>query len=357
MTRENNSFTQSTSATPRLLDVTIRNDQPRRDVDGNILDAHEPCLRFFEGKFWLYGTRYGSHCTGFTDEHRFTVYSSPDLVNWVDHGLITPKMPRQLHANPDVVYNAKTGKYVLWGTGRGYFVYTADHPAGPYEFHAQPTHGRYADKSGDFSIYVDDDQTAYLIATTTQTTDKTDHEKRHLIYVERLTDDYLGGSGETSEFLAANCEGPGLFRRGETWYALFDNTCCFCPAGSGARVYTASNPLGPYTYRGNINRKGAADPREIESCSFDTEPGAGRDDVIIPAQQRRIVPLPTPDGTAYIWLGDRWESADDGIKGHDYIYLSSPLRFDDDGMIRPLKWEDSWSITLALPPTGVDSAT
>ena len=320
--------------------VTFHNDQPLRDAEGDILDAHEPCLRYFEGRFWLYGSRYGDR-TGFTDEHRFGLYSSPDLATWTDHGLITPKLPGRLQANPDVVYNAKTRKYVLWGTGRGYFVFTADRPDGPFEQVRQVADGRYPGRSGDFSIHIDDDHTAYRIGG--GAVDAADTERSHCVFVERLTDDYLDGSGETSGILASNCEGAGLFKRGDTWYALFDNTCCFCPAGSGARVYTAEAPLGPYTYRGNINRRGA-DPRRIPSLDNDTKPGAGRCDVIIPAQQRRIVPLATPEGTSFHWVGDRWESADDGIKGHDFIYISGPLQFDADGMIRQLAWENSWSL-------------
>lgn len=330
----------------RRFTATIRNDRPRVDQSGRILDAHEPCLRFFEGRFWYYGTRFGE-LNGFTDEHRFTVYSSPDLEEWTDHGLITPKLPGRLHANVDVIYNARTGKYVLWGTGRGYFIFTSDKPDGPFELAVEAADGRYPGKSGDFSIFVDDDGTAYRIGGAGFKEEKP--PRMHCVYVERLTEDYLAGSGETSAILAENCEGPGLFKRSGVWYALFDNTCCFCPAGSGARVYTAADPLGPYAYRGNINRKGPADPREIESVDHDTEPGAGRSDVIIPAQQRRIAILPTPDGPAHIWIGDRWESADDGIKGHDYTYWSSPLAFEEDGMIRKLRWEDSWEIEIEVP--------
>src|SRR3712207_8069770 len=38
-------------------------------------------------------------------------------------------------------------------------------------------------------------------------------------------------------------------------YVLTDSLCAFCPQGAGARVYTASSPLGPYVYRNNINRR------------------------------------------------------------------------------------------------------
>jgi hypothetical protein len=42
-------------------------------------------------------------------------------------------------------------------------------------------------------------------------------------------------------------------------------------------------------------------------------------------------------------MGDRWHSTPDKIKGHDFQYWSSPLQFEEDGMIRQLRWEDQWS--------------
>jgi Glycosyl hydrolases family 43 len=65
---------------------------------------------------------------------------------------------------------------------------------------------------------------------------------------------------------------------------------------------------------------------------------------IIPAQQTYIAEIPTKNGKAFIWMGDLWGSRPDGIKGHDFQYWSSPLQFDTEGGILPMKWEDEWSI-------------
>jgi len=40
--------------------VKISNVQPRRDVNGEIVDAHDGGLEFFNGIYYLYGTRYGN---------------------------------------------------------------------------------------------------------------------------------------------------------------------------------------------------------------------------------------------------------------------------------------------------------
>ena len=35
--------------------ITIQNDAQRKDVSGNIMDAHDGCLEFFNGRYYLDG--------------------------------------------------------------------------------------------------------------------------------------------------------------------------------------------------------------------------------------------------------------------------------------------------------------
>jgi hypothetical protein len=66
---------------------------------------------------------------------------------------------------------------------------------------------------------------------------------------------------------------------------------------------------------------------------------------IIRAQQTHVAELPALNGILYVWMGDRWGSRPDGIKGHDFQYWA-PLEFDVSGNIRPLKWVDQWTVRL-----------
>lgn len=93
--------------------VTIRNDVPREDITGSIVDAHDGCLEFFNGRYYLYGTRYGD-ANGFTKANRYVCYSSDDLVRWHNHGQILKDPPEGVYYRPYVKYNEKTKKYVLW---------------------------------------------------------------------------------------------------------------------------------------------------------------------------------------------------------------------------------------------------
>jgi len=330
--------------------ANISNVQPRRDIHGEIMDAHDGCLEFFHGAYYLYGTRYG-HTDGFGKSNRYVCYSSPDLVTWTPHGEILPEAPPRVYYRPYVKFNQRTGKYVLWGNADNhYLVAVSDTPAGPFTVRNSRVAVKHGDTQGDLGLFVDDDGTGYITYSfCPQTIDwsaRTEPIRHHQICVEKLTPDYLGSTMESTEPIAGNVESPALFKRNNLYYLLFDNTSCFGADGSGARVYTATGPLGPFTYRGNINIK-AATARNLPSPF--TTPATGRPDCIIKAQQTDIATLPSPHGLVYIWMGDRWGSCPDGIKGHDFQYWSRPLQFDADGMIQQLTWDVTVAVTLAKP--------
>ena len=307
--------------------VTISNSQPRRDVAGEIVDAHDGCLQFFQGRFYLYGTAYGN-TDGYGVTNCYRVYSSPDLERWTREGELLKERPEGIYYRPYVVFNPHTRKYVLWynwysnrkqWNGRA-GVAVSDTPVGPFTVVNPDVKVPGADSFiGDGSLFVDNDGTGYFIYTIIG--------KGYWVCVERLTPDYLGVTGETSEVLATGCEAPLLFRRKDLYCVLTDAMCPSCPQGSGAQVLTSSGPLGPYHVRANINR----------------QPGSGAP--IVPAQETWVATIPTPDGPVFVWMADRWQSAPDGIKGHDFQFWA-PLEFSPEGDILPLKAITQWSLSL-----------
>jgi hypothetical protein len=338
-------------ATNKLEQVTtISNVQPRRDIHGDILDAHDGCLEFFNGTYYLYGTRYGN-TDGFGKSNRYVCYSSPDLETWTPHGEILKDAPPRVYYRPYVKFNHRTGKYVLWcNADNHYTVAVADMPVGPFTIQNSNVPVKHGDTQGDFGLFVDDDGTGYITYSfcppNIDWSARTEPIKHHQICVEKLRPDYLGSTMESTEPIAGNVEAPAMFKRHGVYYLLFDNTCCFGADGSGARVYTASKPMGPFTYRGNINIQ-AASARDLPSPF--TTPGTGRPDCIIKAQQTDVATLPASHGPVYIWMGDRWGSRPDGIKGHDFQYWSQPLQFDSDGMIKQLTWDATVAVTITNP--------
>ena len=93
--------------------ITINNVEPRRDVTGEIVDAHDGCLQLFNQRYYLYGTAYAKSA-GFGINNRFRVYSSPDLERWTFEGELLKETTDGVYYRPYVVFNPNTRKYVLW---------------------------------------------------------------------------------------------------------------------------------------------------------------------------------------------------------------------------------------------------
>ena len=326
----------------RCRPVTIRNDRPRLDTAGHVLDAHggaafnrlDPDARYRN-----YGVRYG-HTDGYSPLTALVSYSSPDLQTWrFDGPLLDGSHRRGFHFRPHVARHPATGRYVLWflhyadyqrpgpaKTGPNLCIKgnaVADHPAGPF------TNARYGvelscELSGDHDLFVDRDGTAYLAHSRH---DFSAEKGKATIRVERLNPDYRTSSGEFVEIDSEGipCEAPALFERGGTYYCLFDQWTDRLKWGSGVRVHTAPHPLGPWTYRGNANRDDSGD-------------------IIVWAQQNTVAPVPLADGsTMYLWAGDRWRST--GRLGSDFQYWQ-PLRFAADGMIETFAFVDAFTLDL-----------
>jgi len=318
---------ENRTETKRFQTVTIDNLEPRRDVAGEIIDAHDGCLQFFNGRFYLYGTAYGKSDDYFQTNHSYRVYSSPDLGRWTYEGELLQAQPTGVYYRPYVVYNPSTHKYVLWYNWypklwKGQVgIAVSDTPVGPFTIvSTNVLRRREGSRSGDGSLFVDDDGQGYFIFSAI--------EDGYAIRVLALTPDFLGLTGYASSILAKGGEAPLLFRRNKTYYALCGPLCPACPEGSEVQVFTATSPLGPFKPRANINRR----------------PESGTPN--IPAQETWVAKIPTPDGSVFIWIADRWRSSPDGLAGHDFQFWA-PLEFNQDGDILPVKNVTRWYIARA----------
>ena len=302
----------------------VSNVVPRRDIDGNILDAHDGCLQKFGGRYYLYGTAYGK-TDGFGKANRYRCYSSPDLMSWKLEGDLLKDPPAGVYYRPYVVYNAKTRKYVcwynwyptLWNGQLG--VAVSETPQGPFVIH--DANVAVSQKSpGDLGLFVDADGTGYLTYTSIV--------KDHAILIEELTDNYLASTRKNSGVLGKGCEAPVLFQGRATTTPCSTTAVVSAPrAAVSASTRRRSHwDLIPPRRPLNINRDAKGTP-------------------VIHAQQTHVAQLPTPSGTAYIWMGDRWQSTPDKVKGHDFQYWV-PLEFTQDGSIVPMKQLDDWRIEV-----------
>ena len=190
---------RSAPSEPRFAKVEIDNGQPRRDTSGEIVDAHDGCLKFFGGRYYLYGTAYGKSA-GYSINNRFRVYSSPNLKDWRFDGELIESPPDGVYYRPYVIYNRSTRKYVLWYNWyprlwegkvrcRG-----ERHTGGTFQGGQDGVKVEgYADRIGDGSLFADADGAGYFIYTTIG--------QNHSIRIQRLTNDFLGVTSNTSGVL------------------------------------------------------------------------------------------------------------------------------------------------------------
>ena len=231
--------------------ITINNLKPRVDVEGNPIDAHDGRVIQFGKKFYWYGTAYGN-TSGFSRQMHYQCYSSDDLMTWKKEGKLIKNQPSGFYFRPHVIFNKQTKKYVLWYNWYPVLwegkvgVAISDKPEGPYKIVNPDVNVAHSkDGVGDLGLFVDDDETAYLLYNTIH---------GHKASIEKLSRDYLQSTLENSGILATGCEAGAIFKRNGKYYFLTDYTCCFCSEGTGARVYMSDHPLNGYQLKNNINR-------------------------------------------------------------------------------------------------------
>ncbi len=263
------------------------------------------------------------------------LFTSKDLTTWTSHGNVLPEANRvdAILFSPKILFNKQTATYVLWYNfvpSYSYAVSTSKSPFGPFVT-VNRTVGSsfrfgYPNNAdiGDFSLWADDDGTGYML-----------YSAHAHCQIERLTPDYLASTWETTNqsslvFPHGN-EAPALFKRNGTWYALVSESCCYCEPGGKVHAYSAKDALGPYAYLGEI--------------AAGTNPQGGK--IATSAQQTNVFPVTGSDGSlSFMWQGDRWQSAPDHLKSHDFTYWDI-LSFTATDEIERLTWRDWFTVDVA----------
>ncbi|MDQ3606992.1 MAG: family 43 glycosylhydrolase [Gemmatimonadota bacterium] len=321
------------------------------DLDGNHVDAHGGELRKFGDTYYLYGETYG--CGFEWRKHSpspfcgFRVYTSKNLTDWKDEGLlfdVSAWEPWQARCNwwtygcfrPHVAYNRATGKYVLWVNVYkhpvNYYVLESSSPIGPFIERGVPRLAFNYDaepllvNNGDHNLFVDDDGTGYVIYTEWAIGGGD-------LVVERLTPDYLNGTGEYARLEVRGRESPSLFKRDGRYYVTASSPPNAAYGTSATTYSMAPSPLGPWSR-----------PQEISRTSCGGQPF-------------HVSQLPTSTGgNLYLYQSDLWLNTD-GVGAGDPNQAPAPqfwapLSFDGQGNILPISCGASYGVDLqtALPP-------
>ncbi len=329
------------------------------DTEGKRIQAHGGSVFYENGIYYWYGENkeksdgrngiwhWGVRC-----------YSSRDLYNWKDEGIIippdeedpsSPLHPSRCMDRPHIIYNKRTGKYVCWlkimneDFSQASTILTADRLLGPY---TMVRTGLYplGMSAGDFDLAVAEDGKAYYY-----------FERVHSETIcADLTEDYTDVTGYYSTHFPRKSppdvrEATAHFVRKGKHYLLTSGTTGYYPNPTETAVAD--------TWHGPYRELGITHPEDDTNTSFHSQISCvfkvqGKKDLFIACADRW---LPEEMHRDYKIYSQMFRSQfdpdapefDESLMGEpalehtsiaDYVWL--PIRFD--GEMAYIDWKDEW---------------
>ncbi len=363
------------------------------DTNGKVIQAHGGQIQQLEvnGKkkwYWIGEDKTNDYrpCPG------IHMYSSDDLYNWDDEGVVlktaktyeeflTDEYFTNLYSDltteeekkrvftdiwqgessdegcvierPKMLYNDKTGKYVIWfhadgqdpfGSGGGNYakakagVAISDSPTGPYKllgsyllnYDPDASHGFDGDVGGhvrDMNLFKDDDGTGYVMYSS---------DGNETMHIAKLNDEFTNvaqpdnsqavqGVDFTRNFVGESREAPAMFKYKDKYYLVTSGCTGWNP--NPARYAVADHPLGPWTMVGDpcTDEESNTTYHTQSTCVFPVDAEAGK----------------------FIYMGDRWKNSEvpengpGTLKDSRYVWL--PVEFIGDGQIALRRYSD-WTL-------------
>ena len=343
------------------------------DNNGVHINAHGGGILYHNDTYYWFGEHKTEGKTGNVALVGVGCYSSKDLYNWINEGIVlsvaTEGSDSDIESGcilerPKVIYNEKTGKFVMYFhlelKGKGYSaartgIAVSDKIIGPYKFikSFRPNAGIFpvnmtetqrnftvtsedikglsssekdsiiaeglyvcrdfktGQMSRDMALYVDDNQKAYHIYSS---------EENKTLHIADLTDDYLDYTGKYYRIDPAGWnEAPALFKKDGRYYMITSGCTGWRP--NPARLLTADNIWGPWTRHPD-------------------NPAIGDDsETTFHSQSTYILPVQGRENT-FIFMADRWKPQN-AIDGR-YVWL--PIEFENG--LPVLKWVDEWDLSV-----------
>ena len=348
-----------------------------QDINGVNIQAHGGQIQKLGSKFYWIGedkTNDYKPCPG------IHMYSSTDLYNWSDEGLVLKTMQSESDLSeeyfynlygdlpaetqyaiyedlwqgdgndgcvierPKMLYNSRTKKYVIWfhadGTtpstkGQSNYgkakagIAISDSPTGPFKLLGtyllvvDDNYSHSWDNVGghvrDMNLFQDDDGTAYVIYSSDGNTNT---------YIVKLDSEYTGiskSNGDTPvegvdyivTFVGNSREAPAMFKANNQYYMITSGCTGWSP--NPAQYAISNSVLGEWKTIGNpCTDDGASTTYNTQStCVYKVDEGE------------------------YIYMGDRWYSST--LRDSRYVWL--PIEFDMEGNIYIRKYSD-WNLDI-----------
>ncbi|MDX3541731.1 RICIN domain-containing protein [Streptomyces europaeiscabiei] len=309
---------------------TVTNGTQFTDSGGNALHAHGGGVIKVGSYYYWFGENRNSDNT-----FRYvSAYRSTDLKNWEfrNNVLTQATAPELATANierPKVMYNASTGKFVMWmhkENGTDYSearaaVAVSDTVDGNYtwqgSFRPLGTH-----MSRDITVFVDTDGTGYMISAARENYD---------LQIYRLTADYTGVAALVADpWHGGHREAPALFKRGGVYFMLTSGATGWNP--NQQQYATATSITGPWTAMANVG----------DSTTFGS-------------QTAYVLPVQGTSTTSYLYMGDRWGNSFGGtVNDSRYVWL--PLTFPTSTTMS-MSWSPEVTVDTATGTVSGTSAT
>lgn len=282
----------------------FRNGSLWTDVDGKDIHAHGGYIIRHKGYYYWYGEDRRDH-------YYVSCYRSANLADWefCNHILTTGSRMEGYRVRtklllrnedgskvnlerPKVLYNEKTGRFVLWmhfENGKNYMdaavgIASCDTPDGDFTYHGHFNPFGYM--SRDCTLFQEEDGTAYFISAARDNAD---------LHIYRLSDDYMNVECLVHKLWQGEYrEAPAVIRSGEKYYMI--SSFCTGWAPNQAKYAVADSMEGRWS--------------TLQEIGDET------------AYQSQAAFLLNVDGRLLYW-GDRW-----GGDGENYFrsgYVVCPL--------------------------------
>ncbi|KAB8125672.1 family 43 glycosylhydrolase [Gracilibacillus oryzae] len=333
-----------------------------KDDNGKHISAHGGGILLYNDRYYWYGE---DNTKGYYNNTGISCYSSTDLYNWKNEGLVLKQedMPPELWGEnlgrverPKVIYNKKTGKFVMWmhAEQKGYAfsmagVAVSEHPTGPFEFLFCDRPVKYEPERGfdshtneeelgnsfrDMTLFVDhtaendgEADAAYVIYAS---------EGNWTMYIVKLNSDYTWidlpedegrirpqfteaqlGLGWSRQFIDQMREAPALFYYKNQYFMITSGCTGWDP--NQAEISVSNHLMKPF--------KRLGDPciNDHKQTTFDS-------------QSTFVLPVNQEKGE-FIYMGDRWNP--NFLGASTYVWL--PLKIHPD-IQAEIHWKHSWQI-------------